>query len=91
MADNEKVLINLATGLEEAERVTVAFLVATAGLNSGKQVGIWLTKGLSGSPYPATRRVWLARGAHRFPSSLRNSSPVAVSCSPARSASTPAD
>jgi predicted peroxiredoxin len=44
MADNEKVLINLATGLEDAERVTVAFLVATAGLNSGKQVGIWLTK-----------------------------------------------
>ena len=44
MAANDKVLINLATGLEDAERVTVAFLVATAGLNSGKQVGIWLTK-----------------------------------------------
>lgn len=44
MADNEKVLINLATGLEDAERVTVAFLVATAALNAGKQVGIWMTK-----------------------------------------------
>jgi predicted peroxiredoxin len=44
MADGVKVLINLATGLEDAERVTVAFLVATAALNSGKQVGIWLTK-----------------------------------------------
>lgn len=45
MADgNGKVLINLATGLEDAERVTVALLVATAGLNAGKQVGIWLTK-----------------------------------------------
>ena len=44
MAENEKVLINLATGLEDAERVTVALLVATAALNAGKQVGIWLTK-----------------------------------------------
>jgi predicted peroxiredoxin len=44
MADSEKVLVNLATGLEDAERVTVAFLVATAALNGGKQVGMWLTK-----------------------------------------------
>lgn len=44
MAENDKVLINLATGLEDAERVTVALLVATAALSSGKQVGMWLTK-----------------------------------------------
>ena len=44
MAASDKVLINLATGLEDAERVTVAFLVATAALTAGKQVGIWLTK-----------------------------------------------
>jgi predicted peroxiredoxin len=44
MANDQKVLINLATGLEDAERVTVAFLVATAGLTAGKQVAIWLTK-----------------------------------------------
>jgi predicted peroxiredoxin len=44
MADSEKVLVNLATGLEDAERVTVAFLVATAALAGGKQVAIWLTK-----------------------------------------------
>lgn len=44
MADGEKVLVNLATGLEDAERVTVALLVATAALDRGKQVGIWLTK-----------------------------------------------
>ena len=44
MADNEELLINLATGLEEAERVTVAFLVATAALTAGRQVAIWLTK-----------------------------------------------
>ena len=39
-----KVLINLATGLEDAERVTVAFLVATAALDQGKEVVIWTTK-----------------------------------------------
>jgi predicted peroxiredoxin len=44
MADSEKVLVNLATGLEDGERVTVAFLVANAALNAGKQVGMWLTK-----------------------------------------------
>ncbi len=42
--ENGKVLINLATGLEDAERVTVALLVAGAALEAGKRVGIWLTK-----------------------------------------------
>ncbi len=41
---SDKVLINLATGLEDAERVTVAFLVAGAALERGKQVAIWMTK-----------------------------------------------
>jgi predicted peroxiredoxin len=40
----EKVLVNLATGLEDPERVTVAFLVATAALGQGKEVVIWTTK-----------------------------------------------
>jgi len=44
MAENEKVVVNLATGLEDAERVTVAFLVATAALDQGKQVAMFLTK-----------------------------------------------
>src|SRR5438876_9980302 len=44
MAENEKVVVNLATGLEDAERVTVAFLVATAALDKGKQVAIFLPK-----------------------------------------------
>jgi predicted peroxiredoxin len=42
--ESQKVLINLATGLEDAERVTVAFLVANAALTAGKQVAIWTTK-----------------------------------------------
>ncbi|HKN64278.1 MAG TPA: DsrE family protein [Gaiellaceae bacterium] len=41
---SEKVVINLAIGLEDAERVTVAFLVAGAALEKGKQVGMFLTK-----------------------------------------------
>jgi predicted peroxiredoxin len=39
-----KVLVNLATGLEDAERVMVAFLVATAALDQGKDVVVWTTK-----------------------------------------------
>lgn len=42
MAD--KVLVNLATGMEDGERVLVAFLVATAALAQGKRVVIWTTK-----------------------------------------------
>jgi predicted peroxiredoxin len=44
MATDGKVVVNLATGLEDAERVTVAFLVATAALEHGKQVTMFLTK-----------------------------------------------
>src|SRR6266508_6641498 len=44
MADNQKVVVNLATGLEDAERVTCAFLVAGAALEQGKQVAMFLTK-----------------------------------------------
>jgi predicted peroxiredoxin len=39
-----KVLVNLATGMEDAERVLVALLVATAALDQGKSVVIWATK-----------------------------------------------
>jgi predicted peroxiredoxin len=44
MANGDKVVINLATGLEDTERVTVAFLVGTAALDQGKKVGMFLTK-----------------------------------------------
>jgi predicted peroxiredoxin len=42
--DAKNVVVNLATGLEDAERVTVAFLVAGAALEQGKQVAMFLTK-----------------------------------------------
>ena len=44
MTDGTKVVINLATGLEDAERVTVAFLVGGAALDQGKQVAMFLPK-----------------------------------------------
>jgi predicted peroxiredoxin len=44
VADASKVVVNLATGLEDAERVTVAFLVAGAAAEQGKQVTMFLTK-----------------------------------------------
>ena len=43
-SNNQKVVINLATGLEDPERVTVAFLVGGAAVEQGKQVAMFLTK-----------------------------------------------
>ena len=42
MAD--KVVINLATGLEDPERVTIGFLTGGAAVEQGKQVTMFLTK-----------------------------------------------
>src|SRR5947209_18343497 len=44
MSANGKVVVNLATGLEDPERVTVAFLVAGAAAAAGKPVTMFLTK-----------------------------------------------
>ena len=44
MTDGDKVFVNLASGLEDAERVTVAFLVAGGAAEAGKQVTMFLTK-----------------------------------------------
>jgi predicted peroxiredoxin len=40
----KKVLVNLATGLEDPERVTIAFLVGTAAMARGSTVAMFLTK-----------------------------------------------
>ena len=39
-----KVVVNLATGLEDAERVTIAFLVAIPAAERGRPVTMFLTK-----------------------------------------------
>jgi predicted peroxiredoxin len=44
MPEKGKVVINLASGLDDGERVTVAFLVGGAALEQGKQVTMFLTK-----------------------------------------------
>jgi predicted peroxiredoxin len=44
VANDDKVVINLATGLEDAERVIVAFLVGGAAVEQGRQVAMFLTK-----------------------------------------------
>ena len=44
MPNDSKVVINLATGLEDPERVTLAFLVAGAAAQAGKQVTMFLSK-----------------------------------------------
>ena len=44
MANEEKVVVNLATGLEDPERVTVAFLVGGAAVQKGKRTAMFLTK-----------------------------------------------
>lgn len=41
---SNSVVINLATGLEDPERVLVAFLVGGAALDAGKPVAFFLTK-----------------------------------------------
>ena len=49
-----KVVINLATGLEDTERVMIAFLVGGAALEQGKSVLMFLTK----------EAIWLASPGH---------------------------
>jgi predicted peroxiredoxin len=41
---DSRVVINLVTGTEDPERVMIAFLVAGAALDAGKQVAFFLTK-----------------------------------------------
>jgi predicted peroxiredoxin len=40
----DKAVINLSTGMEDGERVTVAFLVAGAALAQGRHVAMFLSK-----------------------------------------------
>lgn len=41
---SDKVVINLATGIEDAERVMIAFLVGHAATATDKQVAMFLTR-----------------------------------------------
>jgi len=64
MADQKrKVVVNLATGHEDVDRVTVAFLVATAALEKGRSVVIWATKEASRLALPGYADAVQAPGA----------------------------
>src|SRR5919202_4204787 len=60
MAD--KVLINLATGMEDGERVLVALLVATAAQQQGKEAVIWATKDAVRLGLPGTLQGEVCKG-----------------------------
>src|SRR5919197_6638409 len=66
MAD-EKVVINLATGLEDTERVTVAFLVGGAAAEQGKQVAMFLTKEAVRLALPGTAEAVACEGCPPLP------------------------
>ena len=44
MSSNNKAAVSLTTGLEDAEKVTVAFLVAVGAAESGRPTMMFLTK-----------------------------------------------
>jgi predicted peroxiredoxin len=56
MAGNDKIVVNLMTGLEDAERVTVAFLVAGAAVTKGKPTVMFLTQEAVRLALPGTAR-----------------------------------
>lgn len=62
-----KVLINLATGLEDPERVTVAFLVGGAGVAQGKKVAMFLTKEAVRLAVPGHARAVACEGCPPLP------------------------
>jgi len=87
MTANGKVVINLATGLEDAERVTVAFLVGVAAVEAGKQVAMFLTKGAVLLAWPGGAEATACEGCPPFPGSSSNTPTGEASCSSVRSAS----
>ena len=44
MASDDKVIIGLTYGLDDQERVLIAYLMGVEALRKGKQVLMWLTK-----------------------------------------------
>ncbi len=55
-----KAAISLTTGLEDSEKVTVAFLVAVGAAEAGRPTLMFLTKKRSASPSTASPRGWPA-------------------------------
>jgi predicted peroxiredoxin len=61
---SNKAVVNLATGLEDVERVTVAFLTAVAAAEQGRPTLMFLTKEAVRLVVPGAA-IGTARAAHR--------------------------
>lgn len=85
-----KVLINLTTGLEDPERVTVAFLVGGAAIERGEIVAMWLTRRRCASRCPDTPRRSHATAARHSRDCLSSTPTAAARSWSVRSAGTPA-
>ena len=81
-------LVNLATGLEDSERVTIAFLVAGAALERGREVAIFLTKEAVRMAEPGHAVGVACEGCPPLERRVEQFARAAASCWPARSAST---
>jgi hypothetical protein len=90
MTDAKKVVVNLATGMEDAERVMIAFLVAGAAVEQGKQVTMFLTKDAIKLALSGHAEALPARGARRSSACSSSTRAAAASYLSARSASLPA-
>ena len=62
-----KAVISLCTGLEDAEKVTVAFLVAVGAAEQGRSTLMFLTKEAVRLVTGRSRWAWPARAARRWP------------------------
>ena len=83
-----KVLVNLTTGMEDPEQVTLAFLVAGAALEQGKEVVIWTTKEAVRLGLPGTAKGEACEGCPPWSACSSSFTTEAGSSGSARSAST---
>jgi hypothetical protein len=88
VSSNGKIVINLATGLEDPERVTLAFLVADAGAEAGKQVTMFLSKESVRLALPGVAQGIACDGCRRCRRSRRSTPTLTDGCLSARSVST---
>ena len=84
-----KAVISLCTGLEDPEKVTVAFLVATGAAEEGRATLMFLTKEAVRRRCPGWQRESHARAVRRCRTCSTATSRQAAHFSSARSASTP--
>jgi hypothetical protein len=84
-----KAVISLTTGLEDPEKVTVAFLMAVAAAEQGRPAIVFCAKEAAGSPWPARPKAPPAMGARRCQIWRSAMSPRAAGTWSFRPASTP--